>query len=149
MEQMSLWITLNNSIVINSNSARVILFLEFTLACKYSTLVLWQRSSVNALSLIFTGFLVRTVSALPARSGLEHSRWQCVFGTRFTIWSASNVQPVRSTSVWVTDTCSLTQILCVNRTSLSGPNSTITRLFSRISIALPYPAGLKVDEPLL
>lgn len=87
--------------------------------------------------LIISGFLVRTVSVLPARRGLERSRWRCVCGTRFTIWSASNVRRVRSTSVWATATCSSTQILCASKTSSSGPNSTITTWCSWISITLP------------
>lgn len=73
-----------------------------------------------------SGFLVRTVSALPARRGSGRLRWRCAFGTKFTTWSASNVQPVRSTSAWGIATCSSTQTLCVSRTFLSGPNSTTT-----------------------
>ena len=80
-----------------------------------------------------SGSSVRTVSVLPVRRGFERSRWRCVCGTRFTIWSASSVPPARSTSVWVTAICSSTQTLCASRTSLSGPNSTITTWFSKIS----------------
>lgn len=87
--------------------------------------------------LIISGFLVRTVSVLPARRGSERSRWRCVCGTRFITWSASNVRRVRSTSVWATATCSSTQTLCASKTSSSGPNSTITTLCSWISVTLP------------
>lgn len=97
--------------------------------------------------LIISGFLVRTVCVLPARRGLERSRWRCVCGTRFTIWSASNVRRVRSTSVWATATCSSTQTLCASKTSLSGPNSTVTTWCSWIiaesASHCPFPPALK------
>ncbi len=102
-----------------------------------------------------SGFSVRTVSVLPVRRGFGHSRWRCVCGTRFTTWSASSVLPARSTSAWVTATCSSTQTLCASRTSLSGPNSTTTTWFSRIccstrrSVTLPLPTGFKGNKPLI
>lgn len=103
-------------------------------------------------SLIHSGFSVRTVSALPVRKGSERLRWRCEWETRFTISSASSVLRARSTSAWVTATCSSTQTLCASRTSLSGPNSTTATWLRRIScsvwysITLPYPAGFKVNE---
>lgn len=90
----------------------------------------WEESCVGE---IISGFLARTVSALPVKRGSEHLRWRCVCGTRFTIWSASSAPPARSTSVWVIATFSSTQTLCVSRTSLSGPSSTIIIWFRRIS----------------
>lgn len=120
------------------------------------SLILWScliRGSVKFfhvnIFLVLAGSSVRTVCVLPARRGSERSRWRCVCGTRFTIWSASSVPPARSTSAWVTATCWSTQTLCASRTSTSGPNSTTTTWFSRIcrsrrrSITMPTPSGFK------
>lgn len=81
--------------------------------------------------LVLAGCSARTASAPPVRRGLEPSKWRCACGTRFTIWSASSVPPVRSTSAWATATCSSTQTLCASRTSLSGPNSTAATWLSQ------------------
>lgn len=86
-----------------------------------------------------SGFSVRMVCVLPVKRGSERLRWPCACGTRFTIWSASSARRVRSTSAWVTATCSSTRTLCASRTSSSGPNSTTTTSLSWVSVTLPCP----------
>lgn len=69
-----------------------------------------------------TGSSARTVYVHLVTRGSEPMKWPCGWRTKSTTWSASSVQPVRSTSVSVTVTCSSTRTLCASRTSMNGPN---------------------------
>lgn len=113
--------------------------LTLKVCCQQSYSVFIQVSCSPSNLLIHLGFSVRTVSVLPVRRGFERLRWRCACGTRFTTWSALSVPPARSTSAWVTATCSSTRTLCASRTSLNGPNSTTTTWFSRMkNVTLPF-----------